>query len=238
MPVLPGVRAESHWGAAGTPGPLLDTSMLIVDDCTLFRDYLVAVVASHGAAPPGVAWDLSTLVTAFEAAKPRVIVVNMATRESAGLLRHAFKLSPHVKVVALGVSEEDESEIIACAEAGVAGYHLRGESLEDLLILIHKVAAGESHCSPKVSAILLRRLSSLASQRRPVEQDLVLTGREIQILRLLEVGLSNRDIAGQLCIAVHTVKNHVHSLLTKLGVSTRTQAAALAHTILNPDGFS
>lgn len=96
--------------------------------------------------------------------------------------------------------------------------------------MIHKVAAGESLCSPRVSAILLRRLSTLASQRQPVHKELVLTSREIQILRLLEMGLSNRDIAEQLCIAVHTVKNHVHSLLAKLGVSTRAQAAALARS--------
>ena len=86
-------------------------------------------------------------------------------------------------------------------------------------------------CSPRVSAILLRRLSALASQRQPTEKELVLTAREAQILKMLELGLSNRDIADQLCIAVHTVKNHVHSLLTKLGVSTRAQAAALSRTI-------
>jgi DNA-binding NarL/FixJ family response regulator len=60
---------------------------------------------------------------------------------------------------------------------------------------------------------------------------LVLTAREAEILRFLQLGLSNREIAEQLCIAVHTVKNHVHSLLTKLGVNTRGQAAALAHSM-------
>src|SRR4051812_33952036 len=108
---------------------------------------------------------------------------------------------------------------------------MRSQSLEDLLFLICKVAAGESLCSPRVSAILLRRLSALASQRQPLAEELVLTAREVQILRMLELGHSNREIAGKLCIAVHTVKNHVHSLLTKLGVSTRAQAAALSRTI-------
>jgi DNA-binding NarL/FixJ family response regulator len=60
---------------------------------------------------------------------------------------------------------------------------------------------------------------------------MVLTVREAEILAMLKLGLSNREIAEQLCIAVHTVKNHVHSLLTKLGVSTRGQAAALASTM-------
>jgi DNA-binding NarL/FixJ family response regulator len=231
-------RGESSWEASPGGGLLREARVLIVDDCTLFRDYLAAVVASHGVTTPGVAWDLPSLIASFEATLPRVILVNMATRDSAGLLRNALNLGPHVRVVALGVFEDDESEIVACAEAGVAGYHLRTESLEDLLVLIHKVAAGESHCSPRVSAVLLRRLSSLASQRQPVPKELVLTDREAQILGMLKLGLSNRDIAEQLCIAVHTVKNHVHSLLSKLGVSTRAQAAALARTIEYEEDFA
>jgi DNA-binding NarL/FixJ family response regulator len=154
------------------------------------------------------------------------------------LLWQALKLSPSTRVIVLGMSETTRSEIVACAEAGVAGYHLRTESLGDLLVLIRNVAAGESLCSPRVPAILLRRLSTLASQREPVDKDLVLTAREAQILKMLELGLSNRGIAEQLCIALHTVKNHVHSLLTKLGVSNRAQAAALPRTIRYTEGES
>lgn len=235
LPLRTGGWMHSYREAIDGLGLLHDARVLIVDDCTLYRDYLAAVVASHGVVAPGVAWDLPSLIAAFDATLPRVILLNMGTRESAMLLRQALKLSPHVRVVVLGISEDDESEIVACAEAGVAGYHLRSESLEDLLVLIHKVAAGESLCSPRVSAILLRRLSALAAQRQPVAKELVLTAREIQILRMLELGLANREIADQLCIAVHTVKNHVHSLLTKLGVGTRAQAAALARTVVQAE---
>ena len=79
--------------------------------------------------------------------------------------------------------------------------------------------------------MLLRRLSALAERRQPAAKELVLTPREAQILRMLEMGLSNRNIADHLGIAIHTVKNHVHSLLTKLGVSSRVEAAALARTV-------
>ncbi|SCX07028.1 DNA-binding response regulator, NarL/FixJ family, contains REC and HTH domains [Mycolicibacterium fluoranthenivorans] len=211
---------------------LRDVRILIVDDCTVFREYLAAVLAAHGAPPPVAAWDLASLVAAFEAKLPRIMLLNNATRDSAMLLRQAMKLNPNVRVVVLGLSEDDEPGIIQYAEAGVAGYHTRGETLEDLLVLIHKVAAGGSLFSPRISAILLHRLSTLASQRRPAAKGLVLTAREIQILRMLEMGLTNRDIAEQLRIAVHTVKNHVHSLLTKLGVRTRAQAAARARAVL------
>ena len=208
-----------------------DTRVLIVDDSALYRDYLAGVVVAHGMVNPGVAWDLPSLTTEIENTNPRVILLNMATRDNTMLLRQALKLNPSVRVIVLGLSEDDEQEIVACAEAGVAGYHLRTESLGELLVLIRKVAAGESLCSPRVSAILLRRLSVLAAQRQSSDKELVLTAREAQILEMVELGLSNREIADQLCIAVHTVKNHVHSLLTKLGVSTRVQAAALSRTV-------
>ena len=230
MAAADGSRPELTWAADGH-GLLRDTKVLIIDDSKLYREYLADVVAANGTSVPSVAWDLSSLVTAFEDMTPRVILLNTATRDSAMLLREALEMNPSARVIALGMSEDDESQIVACAEAGVAGYHMRSQSLEDLLLLMRKVAAGESLCSPRVSAILLRRLSALASQRQPVAEELVLTAREVQILGMLELGLSNRDIAGQLCIAVHTVKNHVHSLLTKLGVSTRAQAAALSRTI-------
>lgn len=213
-----------------------DESILIIDDCTLYRENLAATIALNGIAGPRVAWDLPSLVRALEDTTPSVVLLNIATRDSAMLLRAAMETSPNLRVIVLGVSEDDESEIVACAEEGVAAYHMRTESLDDLLVLIHKVAAGESLCSPRVSAILLRRLSALASQRQPVGKELVLTAREAQILRMLEMGLSNRDIAARLCIAVHTVKNHVHSLLTKLGVSTRAEAAALSRTIRYTEG--
>jgi DNA-binding NarL/FixJ family response regulator len=233
-----GDLSELAWELAEGQGILGDTRILIVDDSTLYREYLAGVIAAHGVVNPIVAWDLPSLIATIENAMPRVILLNMTTRDSAMLLRQVLKLSPGVRVIVLGMSEDDESEIVACAEAGVAGYHLRTESLGDLLALIRKVAAGESLCSPRVSAILLRRLSALASQRQQADRELVLTAREAQILKMLELGLSNRDIAEQLCIALHTVKNHVHSLLTKLGVSTRAQAAALSRTIRYTEGGS
>ncbi len=226
-----GNRSELARDLANGQGILRDTKTLIIDDSTLYREYLAGVLAGHGVASPSVAWDLPSLITALENSAPRVVLLNMATRDSALLLRQALKMNPTVRVIVLGMTEEDESEIVSCAEAGAAGYHLRSESLEDLLMLIRKVAAGESLCSPKVSAILLRRLSDLAQQRQPPDKGLVLTAREAQILKMLELGLSNKEIAEQLCIALHTVKNHIHNLLSKLGVSSRAQAAALSRTL-------
>lgn len=214
--------------AQGTP---LDERLLIIDDCTLFRDNLVAVLMLNGFPAPAVAWDLRTLVSALQDPGIRILLVNLKTHGSELLLRAALDINSELRAIALGASEDDETEVVACAEAGVWGYHMRTDALKDLIVLLHNVADGTSTCPPRVSAILLRRLSSLASQPPPADRELALTAREIQILRMLELGRSNRDIATYLGIAIHTVKNHVHSLLTKLGVSTRAEAAALSRTI-------
>jgi DNA-binding NarL/FixJ family response regulator len=220
--------------AKGSPLPP-DVHILVVDDCMLFRDNLAAVIAASGTVV-SVAWDLPTLVTAAQHTSPDIILVNIATFDSGMLLYAASTTYPNARLVVLGVSEDDEPTIVACAEAGVAGYHTRNQTFKDLLVLMAKVASGESVCSPRVSAVLLRRLSSLASARGPAKKELVLTTREAQILDMLRVGMSNRDIATQLSIAIHTVKNHVHSLLSKLGVTTRAEAAALSHDMRRAPG--
>jgi DNA-binding NarL/FixJ family response regulator len=208
-----------------------ETRILIVDDCTLYRENLAAVLGADRAVAPGVAWDLPSLLTALEEGTPHIVLLSTSTKDSAALLKTIVASSPDAKVIAMGVSENDEPTIVACAEAGVTAYHLRSESFNDLLLMIRNIRHGDTGCPPRVGAILLRRLSILAAERQPEPEELVLTAREIQILRMLEKGLSNRDIADQLCIALHTVKNHVHSVLGKLGVSSRAQAVAVSRSM-------
>ena len=139
---------------------LRDARVLIVDDCTLNREALAAILSANGAATPSVAWDLPSLISAFGHGTPGIVLLNIAARDSAALLRVTAEISPNSRVIALGVAADDESAIVMCAEAGVAGYHLRTESLDDLLALIPRVAAGESFLSPKISAMLLKRLTA------------------------------------------------------------------------------
>jgi DNA-binding NarL/FixJ family response regulator len=229
-PATPRPYFERTIAPGATRDRLLAAKILIIDDCTLQRENLAAILGRNSGSTPAVAWDLPSVCAALGEMAPDIVLVSMVTRNNIALLRAVREACPLAKVIVVGISEEDETDIIACAEAGVAGYHLRTESLDELLRLISKVVDGESACSPRVSAILLSRLSALAALRQPGPRELVLTAREIQILQMLEMGLSNRDIADQLCITLHTVKNHVHSVLSKLGVSTRTEAAALSRS--------
>jgi DNA-binding NarL/FixJ family response regulator len=121
-----------------------------------------------------------------------------------------------------------EHRILACAEAGASGYVPHDASLEELLTVVQAVAQGELLCSPRMAASLFRRLAALASAGTGRDHQVVgtLTDREREITLLLERQLSNKDIARTLHIEVATVKNHVHNILHKLGVATRTEAAA------------
>jgi DNA-binding NarL/FixJ family response regulator len=205
--------------------------VLIVDDCTLHRENLVSAFERHGLNSPVAAWDLLSLVTALDDAQPSILLLNIATRDCVALLTSAADIVPGLRTIVMAVSDDDEATIVDCAEAGVADYHMRSDSFDDLLLAMQRVASGERSCTPAVSAILLRRLSSLAADRTPTPKDLALTAREIQVLEMLELGGSNQEIAERLSITVPTVKNHVHNLLSKLGVGSRSEAAALSRSI-------
>ena len=151
------------------------------------------------------------------------ILLDMATPESLGIVRILHERARHVRIVALGVSEVEE-DVMACAEAGVAGYVSREGSLADLLDAISRAACGELVCSPRIAGSLLRRVAALSADHEPRAAVARLTVRERQILRLLEQDLSNKEIAQQLGIEVATVKNHVHNLLDKLNVHGRREA--------------
>jgi two-component system, NarL family, nitrate/nitrite response regulator NarL len=125
--------------------------------------------------------------------------------------------------MALAVGESEE-EILACAEAGVAGFLPRNGSFDDLARAVTKVARGEVACPQSIAGALLRRICADAHQRCVTTDHL--TPREREVLVLIEQGMSNKQIAQRLGIEVRTVKNHVHNLLEKLRVQRRGEAAA------------
>lgn len=205
---------------------LVRPRVVICDDATLNRDCLALALRSHGF-DADCAWDLPSLLSRIDAASPDVVLLNIGTSDSATLLNVCLDIGPDVPVIVMGLSADDESGIVSCAEAGVAGLHLRTESLEQLVTLIRETANGEPHTSPSVSAILMRRVYALADQPRYDFPSASLTDRENQILQLLEDGLTNQQIASRMHVSINTVKNHAHSLFGKLGVSSRGQAVAM-----------
>jgi two-component system nitrate/nitrite response regulator NarL len=132
---------------------------------------------------------------------------------------------PQAKVVAVGVPED---EAVRWIEAGVSGFVPPEASLDDAIAALASVAKGQMAASPQVSADLASRVRALAAASReptPLEQ---LTARQAEVLELIVEGLSNKQIAQRLSIQEQTVKNHVHHILVKLDVRTRTEAVARA----------
>ena len=163
---------------------------------------------------------------------PHIVLLDMSLQDSSEIARALVRIAPEAKVVALGVPET-EAHVVACAEAGVAGYVPRDGSLDDLVTSVRAVARGEIVCSAKISASLMRRvavLAQLGEAARPIAR---LTTREKEIVDLIALGLANREIAGQLGIELCTVKNHVHHILEKLGVRHRADVS----TYVRPGGY-
>lgn len=212
--------------SATAPTPPVGIRVVVVDDGTLSRECLAAQLVHHGVTATG-AWDLPSLLAELDRTDPNVVLLNIATPDSATLLHLALDLDPGCRVIVFGLATDRESEIVACAEAGVAGLHLRTESLDHLLSLINGAGDNVAQCSPEVSAILLRRVYAFAAQSNPDVSTDLLTPREVEILELIDRGLTNQQIASRLSLTLHTVKNHVHNLLGKLGVASRAEAVTV-----------
>ncbi len=203
--------------------------VLIIDDFALNRECLSHYLLPHFAHIRG-AWDLPSFFRETECTVPRLVLLNFGSQNSANLLQASLDLEPEPKVIVFGLSEE--WDVVACAESGAAGLLLRSESFDQLVGLMREVCNGQAHCSAEVSSVLLGKVYATVGGR--IQGDpaaSALTARESEILRLVEDGLTNQQIAARLSLTVHTVKNHVHSLLGKLGVGSRAAASRVARAM-------
>lgn len=156
---------------------------------------------------------------------PDVVLVDLGRDEGIAAVRALRRTLPETGVIALALGEEDD--VVAYAEAGAAGLVPRESSLEELRELVQSVADGGSPVAPRLGAVLLRRLAAQAEHARVGPDPRSLTAREREVARLIDRGLSNKEIAIRLCIELPTVKNHVHSILEKVDVSRRDDAATV-----------
>jgi two-component system, NarL family, nitrate/nitrite response regulator NarL len=154
-----------------------------------------------------------------------VLLLDVGTVTGPASLAQVLDAYPGVRVLALGLSGAT-AEIVEWIESGASGYLTRQHSVADLADAIRSVVHDELSCPPPVAGALMRRVAVLASERRRDWASDLLSRREVEIVMLIDRGLSNKQIAAQLFITVATVKNHVHNILEKLKVSARGDAAA------------
>jgi len=206
--------------------------VLLVDDQALFREALSTLLEVRPEIEVvGEAGDGAEALRQAASTRPDVVLMDlrMPVLDGIAATRRLRTEQPDVKVLALTTFDGDE-EVFAALRAGAVGYLLKDVSGERLVEAVVAAARGEAVLQPSVVAKLVARVVSLPE---PVESAPVnpLSERELEVLRHLAEGRSNREIARALFLTEGTVKNHVTSVLSKLGVRDRTQAALHAHRL-------
>lgn len=204
--------------------------LLLVDDQTLIRQGLASLLsleedfeivghAGHGA----------EAVSLVESLSPDLILmdIRMPVMDGVAATKTIREKHPGVRILVLTTFDEDEY-IVQAMQAGASGYLLKDAPTEELAAAIRSVHKGNTQLGPKIGEKLLSRLSAPQTNHAKEEAQAMFTGRELEILKLLGQGKSNKEIAQGLFITEGTVKNHITKILSLLNVRDRTQAALWA----------
>ena len=210
-------------GSSTTPNPAIRVA--IVDDHEMVRNGLRAILdVTEDMTVVGEAESVTSARAMLLARRPDVALIDIQLPDGSGLdiCRTLREQAPEVACLVLTSVSYDEA-VIEAVEAGAAGYVLKQVRSGALLSYIRRVAAGESILDARSAREVDRRASS--GEADPLIGSL--SNQERRLLELVSRGLSNRQIAAEMCLAEKTVKNYVSNMLSKLGLSRRSEAAAL-----------
>jgi NarL family two-component system response regulator LiaR len=208
-------------------------NILIVDDHTLFRSGIRKML--EGEVDMCVVGEAGTGREALEQARrlvPDVILMDIKMPDPSGqaldgieATRILHREMPHMGIIFCTVFEDDEF-VFAGLQAGGRGYIVKDDDPETMLRAIRAVAHGESLLGPTVAQKVMRQFSALPGSQTPLVDDL--TPRELEVLKLIADGLSNKEIAETLVLSEKTVKNHINNIFSKLHVYDRSRAILYA----------
>jgi len=198
--------------------------LVVVTSIRLFGDGLSACLSGH----PDiclrlVVTDLKSLRQCLASEEVNAALIDVTQGVNLDDVRATALAHPNVALVALGL-EEQRQTVIRCGRAGFRGYVDRNASIDHLCSAVKDACDGRLNCSSEISSDLLRALFFRSGDDGQEEMTDPLTIREGEVLQLIGHGLSNKEIATELCVSVATVKHHVHHVLNKLKLPRRAQA--------------
>lgn len=205
--------------------------LLLVDDHLLFREGLSSLLSAQpDITIVGAAQSVAGAIAKTNELKPDIVLMDFTLPDGTGLeaTKAILASRPATNIVFLSVHEDDD-RLFAAIRTGAKGYLPKNISIADLVSYLRGVQSGVAAITPKFTTRLLNEFAR--SQTNPLENISSvgsLTTRELEVLRELETGASNQEIANRLYISERTVKNHVSNILGKLNLTSRFEAAEFA----------
>ena len=198
--------------------------VLIVDDHQLVRQGLRFLLEQEdGIQVLGEAAEGPSAIRAVRTLEPTVVLLDLFLpgQDGISVLGQIKQARPATEVLML-TSSQDDQHLLAAIRAGALAYLPKTAGVDQVVTAVRAAARGESVLEPRIAARLVREVRQATARRRPLDQ---LSPRELEVLAALARGRTNRQIARALQIGEETVKAHVSSILAKLGLADRTQAA-------------
>jgi len=216
--------------AVPEPAPI---ALVLIDDNRLLREGIAAMIRSQpGFRVLAASADVDEALQKVRESKPDVVLLDFGLEDhySLSLTATIHGEVPAARIIVMGLMplQEDVADYV---RAGASGFLMKDASFDDFVVTIRAVAGGAEVLPQALTSSLFSQITSNSSRgsRARMVESVRLTERERQVIALLGEGLSNKEIAARMHIAVHTVKSHVHNVLEKLALHSRLEVAAFSH---------
>lgn len=203
--------------------------ILLIEDNRMLREGITAMINGQGdATVAAVSNGRDNTLTKTREVKPHVVLMDLGldSRNSLDVVRSVKKEFPGVKIIGMGLVPA-QADIMEFVQAGAEGFILKSATVEEVIRTIREVAGGATVLPPTMTGSLFSQVAehALSKGKRNLKNAVRMTTREKEVIALIVDGMSNKDIAESLNIAVFTVKSHVHNIMEKLALHSRLQIA-------------